>query len=51
MDSGFQLLDSRFYLKQILDSKTQKIPDFSSRFAPNFCIAFSRNDFNGRFRN
>ena len=43
MDSGFQVLDSTFP-----DSKTQKIPDFSFWFAPNFRIfLFSRNDFSG----
>ena len=36
---------------QIPDSKTQNIPDFSFWFAPNFCISFSRNDFNSEFRN
>ncbi|CAH3150092.1 unnamed protein product, partial [Pocillopora meandrina] len=38
--AGFRILPL-----QIPDSKTQKIPDFSFWFAPNFRIAFSRNDF------
>ena len=42
---GFRILPL-----QIPDSKTQKIPDFSFWFAPNFHISFSRNDFNGGFR-
>ena len=44
MDSGFQVLDSTFP-----DSKTQKIPDFSFWFAPNFRISFSKNGFNDGF--
>ena len=44
--AGFRILPV-----QILDSKTQNIPDFSFWFAPNFCISFSRNDFNSEFRN
>ena len=43
--AGFRILPL-----QIPDSKTQKIPDFSFWFAPNFHISFSRNDFNGGFR-
>ena len=42
--AGFRILSL-----QIPDSKTQKIPDFSLWFAPNFCRSFSRNDFNGGF--
>ena len=49
MDSVFQLLDSGFYLCRFQIPKLKKIPDFSLWFAPNFCISFSRNDFNGRF--
>ena len=44
--AGFRIL-----LVHIPDSKTQRIPDFSCWFAPNFYISFSRNDFNGGFRN
>ena len=44
--AGFRILPV-----QIPDSKTQNIPDFSFWFAPNFCISFSRNDFNSEFRN
>ena len=44
--AGFKILPV-----QILDSKTKIIPEFSFWFAPNFCILFSRNDFNSGFRN
>ena len=44
--AGFRILPVH-----IPDSKTQKIPDFSCWFAPNFYTSFSRNDFNGGFRN
>ena len=44
--AGFRILPV-----QIPDSKTQNIPDFSFWFSPNFCISFSRNDFNSEFRN
>ena len=49
---GFQIPDPGFRILpvQIPDSKTQKIPDFTFWFAPNFCISSSRNDFNGGFR-
>ena len=42
--AGFRILP-----QQIPDSKTQKIPDFSFWFAPNFRISFSKNGFNDGF--
>ena len=50
---GFQIPSAEFRILpvQIPHSKTQKIPDFSLWFAPNFCISFSRNDSNGKFCN